>query len=238
MPPDGGPFFPESLVRDEIDAVRLEDHETILRSVGEPSLYQLSSFEDVICVRLLWKPSLDPPVVIRAWRKDEAAWIRVSRPEGFVRDAAGLPHFEASAEIGMDSTYQVPDHSWNRLMAFSSDSGIWQPLTELQRAFGDSITDGENWVLEKIDNGEYSYNQFPKPRLDPVEVGETRSYRSTVELGEFLVSLLPEEPPEWKRYRGDPEAFGGVTPGSGPVDPFAPTRSEQGDGSNPPPGSR
>ena len=112
-------FFPRSLVGGQFNEIRLNDDETILRSVREPTLFHLRSDQDAEAIRLLWKPALHPPVVVRAWRVDGESWIRVTRPTGFVRQPDGTPSFnspvvEGHEEFtGIDSTYPIPDDAWN-----------------------------------------------------------------------------------------------------------------------------
>lgn len=219
-------FFPRSLVVDKFDEIHLDDDETILRNLDEPPLYNLRFNDDAKVIRLLWKPSLHPPVVMRAWRANNENRIRVTRPEGFIRQADGTPSFNSLVSQGhedfqgIDSTYSIPDETWNDLVALSEFPDIWEPLSKIQRAYGESLRDGDTWVVEKVFDGDYLHNRFPNPRFDPVAVGDSRSYKSTVKLGEFLVSLLPGDPPKWERYGGETGDTGNVPSVSGPFDPF------------------
>lgn len=207
------PLFPEELIAETGNNVPFESWEKVLTEVSEPPLHNLA---DLTCFRLIWHPSLDYPVVIRAWRYRGHAWIRYCSPGGFQSGVGAVSPF--------DHTYPVELGDWEKLVSGAKDPEIWRPLTELQIAYGQSILDGESWLIEKVVGGSYACSHISQPRLNDEVTEERRDYTPIAKWGDSLVSLLPEE----TRVR---ERFGvGTMPSylprepveNGVPDPFAP----------------
>lgn len=163
-------YFPVGIFHerpDSDDFVR-EWYSAHLRSIHEPSLWQLCEATDAEFLRFLWVPTWSPPLAVRVEiGTDGATCIYGRMTSGFGGYGTG--------SVTHSTTSVLDREACGNIQNYLDLAEFW---TLAAREVVSAACDGDQWIFERSGNGRYHVVDRWNPRTGPLS-----------DLGVYLVSL-------------------------------------------------
>jgi hypothetical protein len=149
-PPDANPqYFPKGAFKDSSETGSFQGfkerwYAKHLRSMREPSLSDASKDSSLVAYRFLWLPTFDSPIAVRLT-------VRVDGTGTLTGKMTNGKGGYDPGKLTMNETHELTKAQITEFLGLLQKAAFWSAPSEV----GAEGNDGEQWVLEGVENGRY-----------------------------------------------------------------------------------